>query len=144
MAGFFESGEELATEDSGQDLDGEEEPLATFNPRPSIGREATSGDNAVEMGMEEDVLAPGVKNRSEADLRAEMALVPCDFQESPGGGREEAVEEKTLVAQDEGVEFFGQSEDHVEVRDGKQTLQAGFQPIGTSKALALGAVTISA
>ena len=58
-----------------------------------IGREASRRDDAVDMRMSEQVLAPGVKNAEDADLGAQVLGVRRDFQQGGGaGGEQEMVE----------------------------------------------------
>jgi phage gp16-like protein len=59
-------------EQAGEHAHGQEETWATGDPAVTIRREAASRDNAMKMGMEKQILSPGVKHGEEADLGAEM------------------------------------------------------------------------
>jgi hypothetical protein len=58
----LEFSEELATEDTAQEADGQEEPWGCGDPSGSIERQAACGNDAMDMGMVLEVLPPGVRN----------------------------------------------------------------------------------
>ena len=47
----------------------------------AIGCQATDWHETVEMGMEQQVLAPTVQDRQESDLGAEVLGIGCYFQQ---------------------------------------------------------------
>jgi hypothetical protein len=101
LPGAVESVKELAAEELGQDLDGKEEALAPGQPAGAVESKSAAGDDAVEMGMEEQVLAPGVEHRGDADVGAEVLGVPGEGEQGLGGGGEEDLVDDCLVAQGE-------------------------------------------
>ena len=113
--GLLEGCHELATEERAQDLDRQEVVVAAGHPACAIGGQPAAGDHAVQVGVEEQVLAPGVKHAGDAGLRAEELGVARDGGERPGGRPEEDVEDGLLVAQSQGVEIVGDCEDDVEI-----------------------------
>ena len=60
--------------------------------------QTTARDDAVQMGMEKQVLAPGVEKHRGADLGAEVPRIGGDRAECGGCGAEEDGEEDLLVA----------------------------------------------
>jgi transcription elongation factor len=67
-----ESGEELVAEHGAQCRNRQQEQrVAGRDPSPVVGRQSTVGDDAVEVIMAEQVLAPGVQNGVESDLGSE-------------------------------------------------------------------------
>jgi hypothetical protein len=65
-------------------------------------------------------LAPGVENRGNADVCAQMPGVACKLLQGLGSGLEQQVVEDTLVDANEGIEVMGQGEDDVEVGNRQQ------------------------
>ena len=60
-----------------------------MDPAAVIAREASRRDDAMDMGMSKEILAPGVKNTENADLRAQVLRICRDFQQGGGGGSEQ-------------------------------------------------------
>jgi hypothetical protein len=89
-------------------------------------------------------LPPGVKDRKEADPRAEMLRVGGDgFQCGRTGGKQDFVDHLRIL-QGEGVELFGNRKHDMEVLDCQQFLLAPFDPLGPGRVLALRAMAIAA
>lgn len=64
----------------------------------AIARQASAGDDAMQMRMMKQVLAPGVQHGEEADLGAQVLGVGSDGAQGLAGGTEEqAVDEQTLA-----------------------------------------------
>jgi hypothetical protein len=72
----------------------------------------------MDVGMVHEVLAPGVQNTDTPDLCAEMFRVVCELGEGLGDRTEKKIVQDLAVHGDQGVEFGGDSEDHMEIRDG--------------------------
>ena len=53
----------------------------TANPRPAIGRDDASRNDAVHMRMMQQILATRVQDRQEADLRVQMPRIGGDFKQ---------------------------------------------------------------
>jgi hypothetical protein len=98
----------------------------------------------MEMGMEEEILSPAVQDGREADFSPQVFGIPREHGECAGRGVEEEIVEGALVAQGQGVEFMGESEDEVEVADRQQAFQAVLQPLGSLEGLTLRAMAVAA
>src|SRR5271167_4478175 len=71
----FQPGEELAAENTAEDLHGQEERIARAEPATVVKRESAGGNDTVNVGMQEQVLPPGVECADDADLSSqELAL----------------------------------------------------------------------
>jgi hypothetical protein len=113
----FEAGDELTAEDSSANLQGEKKTgIARRHPTGVIGRDAPGGDDAMDMGMSEQVLAPGMENAEDTDFGAQVLGVRRDFQQGGGGGGEQEMVKLTGVVLGQEVELVGDAEDHVKVR----------------------------
>ena len=78
--------------------------------------------------MIHEVLAPGVKNADTADLCPEMLRVVCEFHERFGDRTEKKIVQGFAVHGDQGIEFRGEGEDHMEILDGQEVLTLRFDP----------------
>ena len=78
--------------------------------------------------MIHEVLAPGMQNADTPYLCAEMFRVLCEFRERFGDRREKKIVQDLAVHGDQGIEFGGEGEDHMEIRDGQEILTAGLDP----------------
>ena len=99
LEGPLETGNELATEDATKHLDGEEKSGARFYPVRVIGRHPTGRNNAMDMGMESELLTPSVQHGEEADFCAEVSRIAGDFEKSFRTGAEQQIIEDLLVLQ---------------------------------------------
>ena len=70
----------LPRNETPQCLDGQKEVLARADLVLMIGREPSTRDQAVNMGMEQQVLTPGMQNGNQADLSAESIRVGCHLK----------------------------------------------------------------
>jgi hypothetical protein len=70
--GALEARDELATEDSTQNLNREKKTIPGLNPALVIGRESSRGNDAMHVGVVLQLLTPGVEHAEEADFRGEM------------------------------------------------------------------------
>ena len=68
----LESIEKLSAEDNTEYLDGQKELVSTGNPTPLIGREPSTRDDAMQMGMMQERSPPSMQDRQKPDLSAEM------------------------------------------------------------------------
>jgi hypothetical protein len=118
--------EELATEEGADHGDREKELAAGGDPARPVARETTSGDDAVEVGMEPHVARPGVKDGGDTQLGAKAS--GGEFLEAVGRGGEEQVVDERGVGQRDGAERLGEGEDDVKVWDREQELEATIEP----------------
>ena len=70
-------------------MDGQEEAWPAAEPARAIGRESAAGDEAMDVGMMGERLAPCVKNGQEPDLTAEVPRIGGDDLERCGDGVEQ-------------------------------------------------------
>ena len=112
-----EGGQVLAAEDRGEGTDGEEKPGRRRDPARAVAREGAAGDEAVDVQVLGEVLPPGVQDRRDAEVAAEIAAITPEGGERLGDSLEEEAIEHPGVALGEGVQSVRQREDDVEVRD---------------------------
>ena len=91
------SGDELAAKDTTEYLDGEKEARAGSDPAGVIEREPTGGDDTVDVGMEPELLVPGMEHTEEADLGAEMSGIAGDFEKSFCTGTEQQIVDDLFI-----------------------------------------------
>ncbi len=96
------------------------------------------------VGMQQQVLPPGVQNADHADLCSQVLGIGRDLPQGLRTGSEQQVVEQTRVVQGQHIEFMRHSEHHMEVAGGQEFSFAGRQPTLACLGLALGAVPISA
>ena len=87
--GILQSLNELAAEDDLEHLPGQEESVRPFYPSRAVGREPTGRNDAMNVGMKQQVLPPRMQNAEESDLRAKMLRIRGDFNERFGYGAEQ-------------------------------------------------------
>ena len=114
-----------------------------MNPVRVAWIEAASGNDAVEMRMQSQVLSPGVQNAEEADLGSEVLGVGRNFEHGLSAGAEEQIVEQPWIALAERVQLVGQGKDDVEVGHAEQILFAPCQPALACLGLALGTVAVA-
>ena len=78
--------------------------------------------------MIQEVLAPGMENADAPYCCPEMFRVVCQLCEGLGDRAEKKIVEDLSVHRDQGIEFRGEGEDHMEVRNGEEILTAGLNP----------------
>src|SRR5271163_4711111 len=115
-----------------------------MNPMRLVGGETTRRDQAVDVRMEEQVLAPGMQDADESNPRREPLRVGGDFLHRGGAAAEEQVVQQAGIALAERVQLVRQRKDHVEVADGQQFLLTSREPALPGLRLALHAVTVAA
>jgi len=83
-----------------------------------IWREPTRGNDTVNVGMQKQVLSPGVQDADHTDLSSQVFRIGCDFQQGLCASGEQQIVEQTWVCQSEHIEFVGHSEHDMEVAGG--------------------------
>ena len=81
------------------------------------------------MGMVPEVLTPGMQDADHPNRGAEMFRVLVEFQEGLGGRAEKQIVEGLPVSQNQGIQFGGTGEDHMEVFNGQKVLTARLDPL---------------
>ena len=114
------------------------------NPLLVIGRKPSAGNDAVDMGMEQEILPPRMETAKEADIGAQVFRIMRDFQERLRHGLEEKVVEFELVLEYKGLKFVRQREYDVEITGWQKLPLARRDPPLTSLILAFRTVSISA
>jgi hypothetical protein len=136
--------EKLASEHSAQDANGQEETVATGGPVLAVGTDAAAGDEAVQVGMDEKVLSPGMQEGDAADPGPEMLRIPRDRQESFGSGTKQHSVDGTAVLECQWRQLVREGEYDVEVLHVENLLLTGLEPGGTRRALTLRAMPVTA
>ena len=94
--------------------------------------------------MIHEVLPPSVQNADTSYFCPEMFWVFGELCEGLGDRTEKKVVQELTVHGDEGIEFRGEGEDHMEIRDGQEVLAVGLDPSFFPQGLAFGAMAIPA
>src|SRR6266403_1662301 len=136
---MFETGQKFSTKDTAEDLHGQEERIARADPTTVVWRYSARRNSAVNVGMQQQVLSPSVKNANHADFCPQVYGIGRDLQQRLRAGSEQQVVEQTRVVQGQHMEFMGHSEHHMEVAGGQEFSLAGRQPTLARLDLALGA-----
>jgi hypothetical protein len=103
----FESVEKLSAKDDTEYFDGQKELVSTGNPTPLIGREPSPRDDAMQMGMMQEGLAPSMQDRQKPDLSAEVFGISGDLEEGLGCGPKKQAVNQSLVLQGQGSQDVG-------------------------------------
>jgi hypothetical protein len=111
-------------------------------PTLAIGAESAAGDDDVEMGMEVELLTPGVEHSGEAQITAQA--MASELEEGLAGAMEEQRIKAGGIEQNQRVEFLGQSEDAMIIGDGKQAGQLVLEPAAAFGGQAPGTMTVAA
>src|ERR1700737_1600829 len=115
-----------------------------MDPLRTIGGETAGWDQAVDVRMMEQILAPGMQDRKEPDLRSQVFGISSYLQKSFRTGAEQEVIEDLLVLQRQLGELVRQSEDNMNIGDRQKLILTSPDPLVASPALTLGAMAIAA
>jgi hypothetical protein len=91
--------------------------------------EAAFGDQAVEVGMEDHGLTPGVEGGNDAGLCADMFWIREELEEGIPYALEEEAGHLPDVEEPEIIELMGDGEDDVVMAAGEKSLLLPFQPL---------------
>jgi len=83
-----------------------------------IGRQSAAGDDAMQVGMEVQILPPAMEHAEETERQAEPFRIAGDGEQGFGGGAKENVVDGVFVVEGDGGNRLGQSKDHVKVVGG--------------------------
>jgi len=97
----------------------------------------------VNVGVQEQVLSPGVQDGNHADLSSEVLRVGCDFQQGLRSSGEQQIVKQARVLQRQHIQFVRQGEHDMEIAGVEEIVLACRQPALASLRLTLGAVTIA-
>jgi hypothetical protein len=144
MPGILQGLQKLTPDDLGERLNREQEVVSGCDPSFAIQTEPAPGYHQVQMGMQVEVLIPGVQDRSKADLGPQALIVPSQLQQSSRRGLKKQIVDEFRVAPGQHLEFMGRGDHQMEVMGGPNPLQALREPLGLLEALALGTVAVAA
>jgi hypothetical protein len=82
----------------------------------------------VEVGRVHEVLTPGVSNADTPYLCTEMFRDVCELCERFGDRTEKKIVQDLSVHGNQGIEFRGEGEDHMEILDRQEVLPARLDP----------------
>jgi hypothetical protein len=141
---LLQKGKEQPTEETSEHADGQKESGPTGDPMAAIGRETATGDDAMQVRVMEQRLAPSVEDGEEAELSAEMLGIGGDCAQGFGGSVEQDVVDRRFVVMGDGGDLLRHGEDDVEVWHCEEFGSSVLKPLGTRQRLALWAVAIAA
>ena len=137
--------EKQAAEQAREHLHGNQESrAAATDPALLIGGESAARDDAMQMGMVQEILPPGVQDGEEADLGAEVAGIGGNGEQCLRDHPEEHGVDQLLGVESDPGHLGGQGEHDVEVGDRQQFGLPLFEPAGPFRVLALGAMPVTA
>ncbi len=93
----FQTGEELAAKNATEDPHGQEERIARADPATMVRGESAGRNDTVDVGMQEQVLSPGVERADDAYLRSQVFRIGGDFEQSLSAGGEQQVAKESRI-----------------------------------------------
>ena len=136
--------DELAPKDLPQHGNREEETRPRVDPLGAIRRQAASRDDAVDVGMVLQPLAPRVEDHQPANGATQALRIPGDLEQGVGGRLKQPVVHHALVDERETGERLRHREDDVDVADREQLLLASRDPRVPRRGQTLRAMSIAA
>ena len=137
----LQGSEELAPEDLGQRFDAKQEVLGGAHEGAAVVLERSAGDDAVDVRVVVQRLAPGMQDHDDAQFAVPQVL--GKGLEGLGGEREQQAVDPLGVVARQGDQVMRQGEDDVEVLDRQQLKLAGVDPGRSLTPAALGAVAVA-
>src|SRR5215472_335091 len=141
---LLEKGQHLAAEQAPQHRHGQQESGAAGDPAGVIQRESARRNQAVQVRMMTQLLAPGMEHGEETDASAETMSIGGDLHQGLRYSAEQPVINQTLVSECNCCHGFGQGEDNVRVGYGQQRGSLTRQPAIARRGLTLWAMAIAA
>lgn len=138
----FKSCEKFSAKYKTQYFNGQKKLLSAGNPSPMIGREPSSGYDAMHMRMMKQSLSPSVQHGEESDFGAEVFGIGGDLEEGLSRSTKQQAVEQSLILQCQRGQDMGQGEYDMIVRNRQQFGRALGQPALSCCRLALWAVAI--
>jgi hypothetical protein len=140
-----EVAQEGFAEAAAEETHGEKERrLSAGDPARAIGRDASAGHDAMQVGVQMQVLTPGMEHGQEADGCAQESRVCRSLQQSLGGGAEQDGVGLSVVLKRQAADLIGQSEHDVEIGDREKLGLPLLEPSCACRGLALWAMAIAA
>lgn len=141
---FGDGGAHFAAHQLAQRLDRDQEAGANRRaPVRAIGRDATAGDQAVDMRVVIEPLGPGVQHGQDADGAADIARVTGERDDRRGGGGHQKAVGVALMAAHHVAQFGRHGNGDMEVRGRQHLGAAGFEPMPGLVGMALGAAPVA-
>src|SRR5260370_8017697 len=78
-------------------------------------RQPAGGNNAMDMGLEPELLIPGMQHGEEADFRTEVPRIASDFEKCFCTGAEQQIVDDFLALQCQWSKLRRKCEDHMDV-----------------------------
>ena len=144
LEGVLELSDELSSEQSAQDANGQKEAISTAHPAFAVEAQAATGDDAVQMGMEMKVLSPGVQQRQTAELCTEVLRVSAERQQCFGSGAKQHPVDGAAILKRQRSQLVWNGEDDVEVLHVEHLPLARLEPRRPGRPLTLGTMPIPA
>jgi len=98
----------------------------------------------MDMGMEQQILSPGMQNTSKSGNSSEMLWISRELLDGIGSGRKQKSVQRGGILGDYRMQFSGNGEYNVEVPDIKNVLTPSADPLFFFKCLTFGTVAVSA
>ena len=135
---LHQSLQDQVAEASGENFDRQKKSAGCGDPTLVVRSETATGNDAVKVRMEVQVLAPAMEDAEETEFYSQT--FGGGGEEGLSGGVKEDSVDGFFVVEGEGGDLFGEGEDYVEVFGRQQFGATIFQPKLARRSLALGAV----
>ena len=144
VEGSLQTFEEQAAEEPGERLDGEEEVRPPGDPSRAVVGKTAAWNDAMDMGMMRQRLAPCMQDGDDADLGAEPAWVSGERRHRFGRRLEQDRVDGGLVLEGDRRDRRGQREDDVEIGNRQKFGLARGEPLRPRRALTLRTMAVAA
>ena len=144
LEGSAQMNQKPLTEESAENLHWKEERFPARDPARLIGAESATGHHAMNVGMNMQILTPGVQHGQKADCRPQPLGIRRNGKQGLADCAEEDAIDRPGILQRHAADLRGDSEHHVKILDGQQFGFAVGQPLSTNAGLTLGAIAIAA
>ena len=141
--GAAQAVEELSAQQLAQGAHGKQEVRGRGDPALTIERQATTGDDAVDMRVEAKLACPGVQHAGDPDMGAEPPGISRELGERLGGAGEQQIEDALAIVHGELAQLARQGEDDMKAVRRQHPLAPLFHPAGLGQTLALRTVPIA-
>src|ERR1700730_9744532 len=142
VEGLLQIPEEEATEETGENRDRQEVARSAGDPSRAVCREPAAGDDAMKVGLMQQILTPSVQRGEEADFRAQVFGIGSDGAQGFGRRAEENAVDGCLVLTGNAGNLFRQRQDHVKILRVEKLGATVVQPLRPGGRLVLRAVAI--
>ncbi len=142
--GFLELVSEFGSEQHRQRLCVNKEVFAGCPPLAGICKQASTGNQIVNVRMIEEVSRPRLQHADHADLAPDKSWIAGKLLQSRRRAAKEDTIEPLLMAAHEVSEFFGDGESHHEVENGEKQMPLSFEPFLGLVVLTFGTVPVFA